>query len=122
MRERVYANVNQRRAATVRRFGRCLVTVRAASGEALTPRTCAKASSSSLLASRRPIALNGGRKLEFGGYLGFGRFLTCSRKFALYAALYIGVLDRIVVGKDSNTFLVCITLYLMKILKKSGRG
>jgi hypothetical protein len=36
----------------VRRLGRCLVTVRAASGEASAPRTCAKASSSSLLASR----------------------------------------------------------------------
>jgi hypothetical protein len=30
-------------------------------------------------------------KLEFGGYLGFGGFLTCSKKFALRAALYIGV-------------------------------
>jgi hypothetical protein len=39
----------------------------------------------------RPIALNGGRKLKFGGYLGFSRFLACGRKFALYAMLYIGV-------------------------------
>jgi hypothetical protein len=39
----------------------------------------------------RPIALIGGGKLEFGVYLGFGGFLTCGRKFALYAALYIGV-------------------------------
>jgi hypothetical protein len=38
------------------------------------------------------------------------------------ATLYIGVLDRIVVGKDSNTFLVCIELYLAKIQKKSRRG
>jgi hypothetical protein len=66
--------------------------------------------------------LNGGGKLEFGGYLGFDGFLICGQKFALYAALYIGVLDRIVVGKHSNTFLVCIELYLMKIQKKSGRG
>jgi hypothetical protein len=48
--------------------------------------------------------------------------LTCGRKFALYVALYIGFLDRIVVGKDSNTFLVCIELYLTKIQKKSERG
>jgi hypothetical protein len=47
--------------------------------------------------------------------------LTCGRKFALYAVLYIGVLDSVIVGKDSNTFLVCIELYLMKIQKKSGR-
>jgi hypothetical protein len=51
-RERVYANLNQRRAATVKRLGRCLETVRAASGEASAPRTCAKVSSSSLLASQ----------------------------------------------------------------------
>jgi hypothetical protein len=38
----------------------------------------------------RPIAPIDGRKLEFGGYLGFSEFLTCGRKFALYAALYIG--------------------------------
>jgi hypothetical protein len=32
------------------------------------------------------------------------------------------VLDRIVVGKDSNTLLVYIKLYLTKIQKKLGRG
>jgi hypothetical protein len=42
----------QRSAAMARRLGWCLSTVRAASGEASAPRTCAKASSSSLLASR----------------------------------------------------------------------
>jgi hypothetical protein len=42
----------QRSPATVRQLGRCLVTVRAASGEASAPRTCAEASSSSLLASQ----------------------------------------------------------------------
>jgi hypothetical protein len=30
-------------------------------------------------------------RLEFGGYLGFGGFLTCGQKFALWVALYIGV-------------------------------
>jgi hypothetical protein len=47
--------------------------------------------------------------------------LSCGRKFALHAALYIGFLDRIVVSKDSNTFLVCIELYLVKVQKKLGR-
>jgi hypothetical protein len=42
----------QRSAARVRWLGRCLSTVRVASGEASAPRTCAKASSSSLLPSR----------------------------------------------------------------------
>jgi hypothetical protein len=42
----------QRSPAMVRRRSRCMLTVRAASGEASTSRTCAKASSSSLLASR----------------------------------------------------------------------
>jgi hypothetical protein len=40
----------------------------------------------------------------------------------IYGAIYRGFLYRIVVGKGSNTFLVCIELYLMKIQKKSGRG
>jgi hypothetical protein len=39
----------------------------------------------------RSIAPNASGKLEFGGYLGFGGFLTCGRKFALWAVLYIGV-------------------------------
>jgi hypothetical protein len=47
-----YANLIRRRAATVRWLSRRLVTVRVASGEALAPRTCVEASSSSLLASR----------------------------------------------------------------------
>jgi hypothetical protein len=42
----------QRSSTTVRRLGRCLSMVRAAFGEASAPRTCAKASSSPLLASR----------------------------------------------------------------------
>jgi hypothetical protein len=42
----------QQSSATVRRLGRCLSTVRVASGEASAPWTCVKASSSSLLASR----------------------------------------------------------------------
>jgi hypothetical protein len=42
----------QRSLTTVRRLGRCLVTVRAASGEASAPRTCTEASLISLLASR----------------------------------------------------------------------
>jgi hypothetical protein len=42
----------QRSPATVRSLNRCLSMVRAASGEASAPRTCAKASSSSLLVSR----------------------------------------------------------------------
>jgi hypothetical protein len=42
----------QRSLAMVRQLGRCLALARAASGEASAPRTCAKASSSSLLASR----------------------------------------------------------------------
>jgi hypothetical protein len=54
-------------------------------------------------------------------FLGFDGFLTCGKKFTLYATLYIGFLDRIVVGKYSNTFVVCIELYLMKTQKKSGR-
>jgi hypothetical protein len=60
--EHVYANLNLRRAATVRRLGRCLSMVRVASGEASTPRTCAKASSSTLLASLPTNCSNRQRK------------------------------------------------------------
>jgi hypothetical protein len=81
----------QQSPATVRRLSWCLSMVRAASGEASTPRTCAKASSSSLLASRPTNCSDQQRKTQIGGYLGFGGFLTCGRKFTLYAALYIGV-------------------------------
>jgi hypothetical protein len=42
----------KRSLATVRRLGRCLVTVRVASGEDSAPRMCARDSLSSLLASR----------------------------------------------------------------------
>jgi hypothetical protein len=50
--EHVYANLNRQRPATERRLSRCLSMVRAASSEASFLRTCAKASSSSLPASR----------------------------------------------------------------------
>jgi hypothetical protein len=80
----------QRSPAMVRRLSRCLATVRAASGEASAPRTCAKAYSRSLLASRPTNCSERSEKLKFGGYLGFGGFLTSGRKFALYAALYRG--------------------------------
>jgi hypothetical protein len=42
--ERVNANLNRRRAATVRWPARCLLTVWAAFSKASAPRTCAKAS------------------------------------------------------------------------------
>jgi hypothetical protein len=81
----------QRNPATVRQLSRCLSTVRVASDETSAPRTCAKAFLSSLQLLDWPIAPIEDAKLEFGSYLWFGGFLTCSRKFALYAALYIGV-------------------------------
>jgi hypothetical protein len=89
--ERVYANLNRWRAAMVRRLGRCLVTVRAASSEASAPRTCAKACQAPFQLLDQPIPPIGGGKLKFGGYLGFGGFLTYGRKFALYTVVYIWV-------------------------------
>jgi hypothetical protein len=52
----------QQSPATVRRLGRCLATVRAASSEASTARMCAEASSSSLLPSRSINCFNRRRK------------------------------------------------------------
>jgi hypothetical protein len=48
----------------VRRLGWCLVTVRAAVGEASAPRMCVEASSSSLLASRLINCSERGRKTQ----------------------------------------------------------
>jgi hypothetical protein len=81
----------QRSPATVRRLGRCLSTVRATSSEASALRTCAKASSRSLLASLPTNCSDRWWKTQICCYLGFGEFLTCDQKFALYAALYIGI-------------------------------
>jgi hypothetical protein len=61
----VVEGLQQRSSTTVRRLGRCLAMVRAASGAASASRTCAKDSSSCLI---------GGGKLKFGGYLGFDGF------------------------------------------------
>jgi hypothetical protein len=68
------------------------------------------------------IAPNGGGKLKFGGYLGFGGFLTCSQKLALWTVLYIVVFYRIIVGKDSNLFLIHNWLYHAKICERIKRG
>jgi hypothetical protein len=54
----------QRSPTTVRRLGRCLSMVRAAPGEASALRTCAKASLSSLLASRPTNCSNWWRKTQ----------------------------------------------------------
>jgi hypothetical protein len=81
----------QRSPATVRRLGRCLSMVRAASGEASAPRTCANASLSFLLASRPTNCSDRRRKTRIWCLPRVRRFLFCGRKFTLYAALYIGV-------------------------------
>jgi hypothetical protein len=81
----------QRGPAMVRQLGGCLATVRAAFGKASALRTCAKACSTSLIAPRPTNCSKQWQKLKFGGYIGFGGFLTCGQKFTLYAALYIGV-------------------------------
>jgi hypothetical protein len=125
--ERVYANLNQPRVETKPGNGeaarRCLLMVRAASDEASAPRTCAKASSSSLLASRPTNCSDQWRKTQIWWLPRVWPVLDLGPKIhTICGAIYRGFLDRIVVGKDSNTFLVCIELYLMKIQKKLGRG
>jgi hypothetical protein len=55
-------------------------------------------------------------------WLGQRRRLSLGPKYAWYRALFIGVLDRIIDNKNSNTFLVWIKLYLTKIQKESRRG
>jgi hypothetical protein len=113
----------QRSPATVRQLGWCLSTVRAASGEASAPRTCAKASLSSLLASRLTNCSDRRRKTQIWWLPRVRWVLDLWPKIrTICDAIYRGFLDRIVVCKDSNTFLVCVELYLVKIQKKSGRG
>jgi hypothetical protein len=54
--------------------------------------------------------------------LGQKQWLSLGLKSTRYITLFIGFLDRIVDGKNPNTFLVRIELYLTKIRKKSRRG
>jgi hypothetical protein len=87
------------------------------------PRTCAKASSSSLLASRPTNCFEQWQKTRIWWLPRVLWVLDLRPKIhTICGAIYRGFLDRIVVGKYSNTFLVCIELCLAKIQKKSGRG
>jgi hypothetical protein len=82
----------QQSPATVRRFSRCLSMVRAASGEASAPRTCAKASLSSLPASRPTNCSDRRRKTQIWWLLRVRRVLvlrpkirtTCDRQGLQY--------------------------------------
>jgi hypothetical protein len=85
----------QRSPAMVRRLGRCLSTVRVASGEASTPRACAKASSSSLLASQPTNCSDGQRKTQIWWLPMVRRVLDLWPKIhticgAIYRGFYIG--------------------------------
>jgi hypothetical protein len=79
----------------VRWLDRCLVMVRAASGEASAPRTCAKASSSSLLASRPTNCFDRRRKTRIWFLPRVRRVLDLRLKIhticgAIYRGFYIG--------------------------------
>jgi hypothetical protein len=90
--EHVYANLNRRTAATKPSNGEAAQLVLVdGEGDLWWSFGSKDVRQGFLQLLDRPIALIGDGKLEFGGYLGFGGFLTCGRKFALYAALYIGV-------------------------------
>jgi hypothetical protein len=91
----------------VRQLDRCLVTVRTASGEASAPRTCTKASLSSLLASRPTNCSERQRKTRIWWLHRVRWVLDLRPKIrTILRAIYRGFLDRIVISKDSNTFLV----------------
>jgi hypothetical protein len=86
--------------ATARQLGRCLSTVRAASGEASDPRTCAKASSSSLLASRPTNCSDRRRKTQIWWLPMVQRVLDLRPKIrTICGTIYKGFLDGIVVGR-----------------------
>jgi hypothetical protein len=79
----------------VRRLGRCLATVRAASGEASTPRTCAEASLNSLLASRPTNCSERRRKTRIWWLSRVRRVLELRLKIrtigdAIYRGFYMG--------------------------------
>jgi hypothetical protein len=81
----------QRSPATVRRLGRCLAMVRAASGEALAPRMCAKASSSSLLASRPTNCSEQWQKTQIWWLPRVRRVLDLRPKIrTIWGAIYLG--------------------------------
>jgi hypothetical protein len=81
----------QRSTAMVRRLGRCLSTVSAASDEASAQRMCAKASLSSLLASRPTSCSDRRQKTRIWWLLRVRRVLGLRPKIRTICALYIGV-------------------------------
>jgi hypothetical protein len=85
----------QRSPAMVRRLGRWLSTMRAATGEASAPRTCAKASLSSLLASQQTNCSDQWRKTRIWWLPRVQRVLDLRAKIrticgAIYRGFYIG--------------------------------
>jgi hypothetical protein len=77
--------------AMVRWLGQCLVTVRAASGEALTPKTCAEASSNSLLAFRPTNCFERRRKTRIWWPPRVSRVLDLQSKIrTIGSAIYTG--------------------------------
>jgi hypothetical protein len=89
--ERVYTNHNRRRAAMVRWLGWCLATVRVTSGESSAPRTCTKASSSSLLACRPTNCSDRWRKTQIWWLPRVQRVLDLRPKIhTIYGAIYKG--------------------------------
>jgi hypothetical protein len=82
----------RRSSAMVRQLGRCLSTVRAASSEASAPRTCAKASSSSLLTSRPTNFSDRWRKTRIWWLPRVRRVLDLQPKIrTICSAIYRGV-------------------------------
>jgi hypothetical protein len=96
----------QRSPATVRRLGWSLVTVRVASGEALAPRTCTEASSNSPLAARPINCSERQRKIRIWWLPRVRRVFDLRLKIRTMGGAIYRVLDKNIVGKDSNTFLV----------------
>jgi hypothetical protein len=80
----------QQSPAMVRWLGRCLSMVRVASSKASAPRTCAKASSSSLLASRPTNCSDRRRKTRIWWLPRVRRVLDLRPKICTNAVLYIG--------------------------------
>jgi hypothetical protein len=117
------ANTGHRGLAVMARFDQTSTVVGSPLGGAPVPRTCDEASLSSPLASRPINCFERWRKTQIWWLPRVRLVLDIRAKTRTMGdAIYRGFLDRIVVDKDSNLFLIYNRLYHMKICDRIKSG
>jgi hypothetical protein len=119
----VMANTGHGGLAVMARFDQTSTVVGSPLGGAPVPRTCDEASLSSPLASRPINCFERWRKTQIWWLPRVRLVLDIRAKTRTMGdAIYRGFLDRIVVDKDSNLFLIYNRLYHMKICDRIKSG